>query len=67
VRLDHPLKLRKLWTRGERTERDESFRGVLLVSNGAEGDPKDGFEDVPAQRAVLIQRDLQVSLADLSP
>ena len=29
--------------------------------------PKDGFEDVPAQRAVLIQRDLQVSLADLSP
>ncbi len=67
VRLDHPLKLRKLWTRGERTERDESFRGVLLVSNGNEGDVKDGFEDVPAQRAVLIQRDLQVSLADLSP
>lgn len=67
VRLDHPLKLRKLWTRGERTERDESFRGVLLVSNGDGGDPKDGFEDVPAQRAVLIQRDLQVSLADLSP
>ena len=67
VRLDHPLKLRKLWTRGERTERDESFRGVLLVSNGDAGDTKDGFEDVPAQRAVLIQRDLQVSLADLSP
>ena len=67
VRLDHPLKLRKLWTRGERTERDESFRGVLLVSNGSEGESKDGFEDVPAQRAVLIQRDLQVSLADLNP
>jgi len=67
VRLDHPLKLRKLWTRGERTERDESFRGVLLVSNGVESEAKDGFEDVPAQRAVLIQRDLQVSLAELNP
>jgi hypothetical protein len=70
VRLDHPMKLRKLWIKGERTARDDNsgaFRGVLLVSNGNEGDPKDGFEDVPAQRAVLIQRDLQVSLADLAP
>jgi hypothetical protein len=67
VRLDHPLKLRKLWIRGERTERDESFRGVLLVSNGDAGDSKDGFEDVPAQRAVTIARDLSVSLADLNP
>jgi hypothetical protein len=67
VRLDHPLKLRKLWIRGERTERDESFRGVLLVSNGDAGESKEGFEDVPAQRAVMIARDLSVSLADLSP
>ncbi|HEX4455733.1 MAG TPA: hypothetical protein VH143_32960 [Kofleriaceae bacterium] len=67
VRLDHPLVLRKLWIRGERTERDESFRGVLLVSNGDAGDHKDGFEDVPAQRAVTVARDLSVSLADLNP
>jgi hypothetical protein len=51
---------------GERGERDESFRGVILVSGG-DGDPRDGFEDVPAQRAVLVSRDLQVSFADLEP
>jgi hypothetical protein len=38
----------------------------LLVSGGG-GDAKDGFEDVPADRAVLISRDLQVSFADLAP
>jgi len=64
--LDDPLRLRRLWVTGERGERDESFRGYLLVSGG-DGDPKDGFEDVPPQRAVLISRDLQVSFADLAP
>jgi glutamine amidotransferase len=64
--LGEPLRLRRLWVTNERGERDESFRGVLLVSGG-DGDPRDGFEDVPAQRAVLVSRDLQVSLADLAP
>jgi len=64
--LAEPLRLRRLWVTGERGERDESFRGFLLVSGG-DGDPKDGFEDVPAERAVLISRDLQVSFADLAP
>jgi glutamine amidotransferase len=64
--LDEPLRLRRLWITGERGERDESFRGFLLVSGG-DGDPKDGFEDVPPERAVLISRDLQVSFADLAP
>jgi hypothetical protein len=64
--LDEPLRLRRLWVTGERGERDESFRGYLLVSGG-DGDPKDGFEDVPAHRSVLISRDLQVSFADLAP
>jgi glutamine amidotransferase len=66
--LHEPLRLRRLWVASERNERerDESFRGFLLVSGG-DGDPKDGFEDVPAQRAVLISRDLQVSFADLEP
>jgi hypothetical protein len=64
--LHEPLRLRRLWVSGERGERDASFRGFLLVSGG-DGDPKDGFEDVPPQRAVLISRDLQVSFADLAP
>lgn len=66
ARNGEPLRLRRLWVTGERGERDESFRGVLVVSGG-DGDPRDGFEDVPAQRAVLVTRDLQVSLADLAP
>lgn len=66
TRLAQPLKLRKLWVNGEKGERDDSFRGVLLVSGG-DGDAKEGFEDVPADRAVLVTRDLQVHLADLNP
>jgi glutamine amidotransferase len=66
VRLDDPLRLRRLWVTGERGERDDSFRGVLLVSGG-DGDPRDGFEDVAAERAVLVSRDLSVQLADLNP
>ncbi|HEY0992223.1 MAG TPA: hypothetical protein VGD80_34465, partial [Kofleriaceae bacterium] len=66
--LHAPLRLRRLWVTSERGEnqRDESFRGFLLVSGG-DGDPKDGFEDVPPQSAVLISRDLQVSFSDLAP
>ena len=64
--LDEPLRLRRLWVTGERGERDESFRGFLLVSGG-DGDPKDGFEDVPPHSSVLISRDLQVSFADMAP
>jgi hypothetical protein len=66
--VDEPLRLRRLWVTGERGERDPAFRGFLLVA-GADGaaEPKDGFEDVPAERAVLISRDLQVAIADLSP
>jgi len=66
ARLDEPLRLRRLWVTGERGERDDSFRGVLVVSGG-DGDARDGFEDVPAQRAVLVTGDLQVSRADLAP
>ncbi len=76
--LHEPLRLRRLSValerperaeradRVDREERNESFRGYLLVSGG-DGDPKDGFEDVPPQSAVLISRDLQVSFADLAP
>ena len=62
---DTPLRLRRLWVNDDKGARDESFRGVLLVSGG-DGDPKDGFEDVP-NGAVMITRDLQVQFADLNP
>lgn len=61
-----PLRLRKLWVNDDRGQRDETFRGVLLVSGG-DGDPKDGFEDVPPRHAVLVARDLQLSFAGLEP
>jgi hypothetical protein len=37
----------------------------MLVSG--DGDAKDGFEDVPADRAVLVPRDLNFALSDLNP
>lgn len=60
-----PLRLRRLWVLDDKGARDDAFRGVLLVSGG-DGDPKDGFEDVP-NGAVLITRDLQVQFSDLNP
>lgn len=65
ARIDEPLRLRRLFVEGERGERDD-FRGVVLVSGG-DGDPRDGFEDVPAAHSVLISRDLKVTFADLAP
>lgn len=66
ARLHEPLRLRRLWITDDRGARDPSFRGVILVSGG-DGDPRDGFEDVPKDATVLISRDLQVSFADLAP
>jgi len=65
ARIDEPLRLRRLFVTGDRGERDD-FRGVVLVSGG-DGDPHDGFEDVPANHSVLISRDLKVTFADLAP
>ena len=65
AQIDEPLRLRRLFVTGDRGER-EDFRGVVMVSGG-DGDPHDGFEDVPAGHAVLISRDLKVTLADLAP
>jgi predicted glutamine amidotransferase len=64
--LSEPLRVRRLTVNTDRGEKDDSFRGLLLVSGG-DGDPKDGFEDVPPQRAVMISRDLTMSFADLAP
>jgi glutamine amidotransferase len=67
--LDQPLKLRRLSVANDRGEPErgaDAFRGVLLVSGG-DGDPREGFEDVPPRHSVLISRDLQVTFADLAP
>lgn len=61
-----PLRVRRLWVLDDRGNRDEAFRGVVVVSGG-DGDAKDGFEDVAGHTALLVSRDLQVSFADLAP
>lgn len=65
---NQPLRLRKLWLlddRGKPEQGPEAFRGVLLVAGN--GDQLEGFEDVPANHAVLVSRDLKFALADLAP
>jgi hypothetical protein len=64
ARVSEPLRMRRLWVLDDRGNRDDAFRGVILVSGG-DGDARDGFEDVAANTAVLVSRDLQVSFADL--
>lgn len=62
-----PLRLRKLsvGTEGEREERGvDAFRGFVLVSGALAS--TDGFEDIAAGHAVLISRDLRVTLAPLT-
>lgn len=61
-----PLRFRRLWLNTERNEPErgpDAFRGVVLVSGG---EVSDGFEDVPANHAVMVSRDLKVTLADLA-
>ncbi|MEJ7597503.1 MAG: hypothetical protein WKG01_06295 [Kofleriaceae bacterium] len=68
ARREEPLRLRRLWLNNDRGEPErgpEAFRGVLLISGG-DGSPHEGFEDVPAHHAVLISRDLQVTLAEVA-
>lgn len=69
VRLGAPLRVRRLRIDGDPSEARGSgsphdFRGVLMVS-GEDGNASDGFEDVPANRAVVIHRNLQFEVADL--
>jgi hypothetical protein len=61
VRLGDPLYLRRLQVAGERTERDHSFRGVLVVSSPTH--PGEGFEELGLGQAVLVHRDLRVDLS----
>ncbi|MCE9580640.1 MAG: hypothetical protein K8W52_46395 [Deltaproteobacteria bacterium] len=58
-----PLWLRRLSIQGEKTARDEAFRGVLLVSRAAS--LAEGFEEVPAGSVVMVARDLRVDIAPM--
>jgi glutamine amidotransferase len=67
ARLGGPLWLRRLHVTGERGGRDETFRGVLLVSasarNGSPG--AEGFEEIPDHSVVAVTRDLRVDVHSL--
>jgi len=63
ARIATPLWIRRLHVVGERGGRDETFRGVLIVSGGSvEGE---GFEDVPPNSIVTVTRDLRVEIASI--
>jgi predicted glutamine amidotransferase len=63
ARIASPLWLRRLHIAAERGGRDETFRGVLLVSGDFAG--SDGFEEIPASSAVTVTRDLRVDVHPL--
>ncbi len=65
VRLDGgaPLYLRRLHVFDDRGARDDSFRGVLVLSGPQPAG--EGAEEVPAGSIVTISRDLRVDIAPL--
>jgi glutamine amidotransferase len=63
ARIGGPLWLRRLHVSNERGGRDETFRGVLLVSSGADATPgAEGFEEIPPRSVVAVTRDLRVDV-----
>jgi glutamine amidotransferase len=65
ARIASPMWIRRLHVAGERGGRDETFRGVLIVS-GETVDANEGFEDVPPNSVVTVTRDLRVEISALS-
>lgn len=65
VRLAQPLYLRRLTIPAPRTGRDDSFRGVIVVSAAA--NPGEGFEEIPRHAALRVSRDVHIDVAPLSP
>lgn len=54
VRLDQPLYTRRLTVPAPRGSREDSFRGVLVVS--ASAPPGEGFEEIPRLAALQVSR-----------
>ena len=63
VRLGGPMYTRRLTVLGPRGDRDESFRGVMVISGAAH--PGEGFEEVPLRSGIAIGRDLRSDIAPL--
>jgi hypothetical protein len=61
VRLGQPLYLRRLTIPAPRAGRDDSFRGVIVVS--APDNPGEGFEEIPRQAALRVSRDVHADVA----
>lgn len=59
-----PVYLRRLHVFDDRGARDDSFRGVLVLSTSQP--PGDGAEEVPPGSVVTISRDLRVDIAALA-
>jgi hypothetical protein len=64
VRLAGPVYVRRLHVTNDRGQRDEGFRGVLVVAS--DGPPGDGAEEVPTGSVVSISRDLRVDITPLA-
>jgi hypothetical protein len=65
ARIGQPLWLRRLQVSTDRGGRDETFRGVLLVSGAIDGSG-DGFEEIPPQSVIAVTRDLRVDVHPLA-
>lgn len=61
VRLAQPLYLRRLTIPAPRAGRDDSFRGVIVVS--APDNPGEGFEEIPRRAALRVSRDVHADVA----
>jgi hypothetical protein len=64
VRLAGPVYVRRLQVQNDRGQRDDSFRGVLVLA--ADRPPGDGAEEVPAGSVVSVSRDLRVDITPLA-
>ena len=63
VRLAGPVHVRRLHVTNDRGQRDDGFRGVLVVAG--DRPPGDGAEAVPVGSVVSISRDLRVDITPL--
>ncbi len=67
ARLANPLWLRRLHVNTDRGDRDQAFKGVLLVSSSrSDAEPGEGFEEIPTGSVVSVTRDLRVDVLPLA-
>lgn len=64
VRLAGPVHVRRLHVTNDRGQRDDAFRGVLVLAS--DRPPGDGAEEVPVGSVVSISRDLRVDITPLA-